>query len=118
MQQAMSAVFMFIGACLMLISGLGIIRFPDLYMRISASTKASTLGAGFALFSLAVHFGRIDVAMLSFATIAFLLITVPVAAHLLSRAAYHVGVPLWERSVIDELGGGQNGGYSRTGPKE
>jgi multicomponent Na+:H+ antiporter subunit G len=43
--------------------------------------------------------------MLSLATIAFLVITVPVGAHLISRAAYHVGIPLWDRTGADALRG-------------
>jgi len=103
MREVAVGIFMLIGALFILVSGLGIVRLPDLFMRVSASTKASTMGAGFSLFSLAVHFNRLDVSMLSLATIAFLVLTVPIAAHLISRAAYHIGIPLWERSIVDEL---------------
>ena len=89
----------------MLVSGLGVLRFPDLYMRISASTKASTLGAGFSLLALAVHFNELGITMRAIATIIFLVITGPVAAHLISRAAYFVGVALWKGTIADELHG-------------
>jgi multicomponent Na+:H+ antiporter subunit G len=105
MREAASQIFMLIGAFFMFVSGLGILRLPDLYMRVSASSKASTLGAGFCLLSLAVHFNQLRITMLSLATIAFLVITVPVGAHLISRAAYHVGIPLWDRTGADELRG-------------
>mgnify|MGYP001107542941 CR=1 FL=1 len=103
MQQAVVVIFMLLGAFFMFISGLGIIRLPDLYMRVSAATKASTLGAGFSLLSLAVHFDSFDIAMLSVATIGFLVMTAPIAAHLISQAAYHVGVELWKYTILDEL---------------
>ena len=105
MQEAVCALLLIIGALFMLISGLGILRFPDLYMRISASTKASTLGAGFSLLALAVHFNELDTTMRAIATIIFLVITGPVAAHLISRAAYFVDVPLWKGTIADELCG-------------
>ena len=105
MQESISTILLVIGALFMLIGGLGVLRFPDLYMRISASTKASTLGAGFALLALAVHFNELGTTMRAFATIVFLVITGPVAAHLISRAAYFVGIAPWKGTVTDELHG-------------
>jgi len=105
MQELISTILLVFGALFMMIGGLGVLRFPDLYMRISASTKASTLGAGFSLLALAIHFNELDIAMRAIATIIFLVITGPVAAHLLSRAAYFVGSPLWKGSIVDELRG-------------
>jgi multicomponent Na+:H+ antiporter subunit G len=35
--------------------------------------------------------------------IAFLFLTAPVGAHVIARAAYAVGVPLWEGTITDEL---------------
>lgn len=103
MQETVGMILMFVGALFMLISALGVLRFPDLFMRISASTKASTLGAGFSLLALAVHFNELGVTMRAVATIIFLVITGPVAAHLISRAAYLVGVSLWDGTIADEL---------------
>lgn len=105
MHDAITMALLVIGALFMLISGLGILRFPDLYMRVSASTKASTLGAGFSLLALAVHFNELGVTMRAMATIIFLVATGPVAAHLISRAAYFVEVKLWKGTVTDELSG-------------
>jgi len=96
---------MIIGALFILVGSLGIIRLPDLYMRVSASTKASTLGVGFSLFSLAIHFNDLGITSRSLATIAFITISAPVAAHMISRSAYIAGTPLWKRSVADELRG-------------
>ena len=103
MQEAISAVFMLVGALLMLIGAIGVLRLPDLYMRVSASTKASTLGVGFILISLAIHFSELGITSRALATIGFVIVTAPVAAHLISRAAYFMGVPLWKKTVIDDL---------------
>jgi multicomponent Na+:H+ antiporter subunit G len=105
MQESITIILLVIGALFMLIGGLGVLRFPDLYMRISASTKASTLGAGFALLALAVHFNELGTTMRAIAAIIFLVITGPVAAHLISRAAYSVGIAPWEKTVTDALRG-------------
>ncbi len=84
-------------------AALGVVRMPDLMIRMHASTKAGTLGAGLILLAVAVHFGDLSVASRALAAIAFLLITAPVAAHMIGRAGYRAGVPLWEHSVVDEL---------------
>jgi multicomponent Na+:H+ antiporter subunit G len=103
MQEILSMTMMILGAILMFLAALGILRFPDLYMRISAATKASTLGVSCCLVSLAIHFNELGIISRSLATIAFVAITSPVAAHLISRSAYLTGTPLWKESVTDEL---------------
>jgi multicomponent Na+:H+ antiporter subunit G len=108
MQEALSAILLIIGALFMVVAGVGILRLPDLYMRVSASTKASTLGVGFALLSLAVHFNELGITSRSLATIAFVAITAPVAGHLISRSAYFVGPRLWKGTIADELRGRYN----------
>jgi multicomponent Na+:H+ antiporter subunit G len=95
----------FIGTAFMLIAGIGLLRMPDVYMRMSATTKAATLGVGLILVAAAVHFQDIAVTSKVIATIVFLLLTSPVAAHMIGRAAYFDGVPLWDQSVADELKG-------------
>jgi multicomponent Na+:H+ antiporter subunit G len=106
--ETISAILMILGALFMLVGGLGVLRLPDLYMRVSAATKASTLGVGFSLLALAVHFHDLGIASRALATIAFVTITAPVAAHLISRSAYFVGVPLWKGTIADELRGRYN----------
>ncbi|MBU4315956.1 MAG: monovalent cation/H(+) antiporter subunit G [Proteobacteria bacterium] len=91
------------GAFFILVAAIGILRLPDLYMRVSAAAKASTLGIGLSLLGVALHFNELGIASRAVATIVFIAITSPVAAHLIGRAAYHNGVPLWEKTVVDEL---------------
>ena len=105
MQIAISSTFLIIGALFIFIAALGLLRFPDLFMRVSASTKASTFGVGFLLLALAVHFNELGITMRSLATAGFLIISAPVAAHLISCSAYSAGVRLWEKTVTDELQG-------------
>jgi multicomponent Na+:H+ antiporter subunit G len=76
---------------------------PDLFMRMSASSKAVSLGVGLLLIALAVHFQNKDVTAKAALVIAFFLLKAPVAAHVLARAAYRIGVSLWEETQVDEL---------------
>lgn len=99
------ALLVFFGALFMLLAAIGVVRMPDVYTRISTSTKAATLGAGCILLAVAVHFGEIGVSSLALAILVFISITSPVGAHIIGRAAYVVGVPLWKGTTVDELRG-------------
>ena len=99
------AVSMVLGSLLMLIASLGIIRMPDLFCRMQAATKASALGTGLIMLGVALYFGNVGITTRVIAMILFVFLTVPVAAHKLGRAAYLLGVPLWDGTVEDELQG-------------
>lgn len=105
MSQIFTAVFLFLGAAFMLLASIGVLRLPDLFTRMQAATKAATLGSAFLLLAVTVHFGELGVTTRALATVAFILLTAPVAAHMIGRAAYFVAVPLWEKTITDELRG-------------
>lgn len=105
MAQNLSAFLMFLGALLMFIAALGVARMPDLFTRMHSSTKSATLGVGLIMLGAAFHFGVIGMTMRAVAIIVFLFLTAPVAAHMLGRAAYFAGVPLWEGTLSDALRG-------------
>jgi len=93
-----------IGAAFVLVAAIGIIRLPDLLTRMHAATKAGTLGAGLLYVAVALAVPGDGVAVKSGAIIAFLLLTAPIASHVIARAAYHRGeVDLWDRTRFDEL---------------
>ncbi len=96
------AVFLILGGAFVAIAGLGLLRLPDVLIRMHASTKAGTLGVGLIVIGVAIHFGSLVVTTKAVLIILFLLITAPVAAHLIGRSAYRSGTPLWSRTVIDE----------------
>ena len=96
---------MIVGALFMLLAAVGILRMPDLFMRMQASTKAATLGISCIVVALAVHFGEFEVTIRALAVVVFFFLTAPVAAHMIGRAAYFTGVPLSERTIIDQLRG-------------
>lgn len=96
------------GAFLMFLASVGVLRLPDNFLRMSAATKASTLGAGFLLLAAALNFEDLGITSRAIATIFFLFITAPVAAHRIGRAAYFEGSALWEGTLLDELQGHYN----------
>ena len=105
MTELIAAFLMVTGAIFMTIAALGLIRMPDLLIRMHAATKAGALGAALIVTSVAVVYGEIGVTARALAAILFILLTAPVAAHVIGRAAYFVGIPLWEKTLMDELKG-------------
>jgi multicomponent Na+:H+ antiporter subunit G len=88
--------FLLSGSFFILLSAIGILRMPDLYMRVSTATKATTLGVGLIVLGAAVHFGSLPIVGKSLLVIAFLFLTAPVAGQILARAGLLTGSPLWE----------------------
>lgn len=101
--EQLAAIILLLGACFMLVASVGVLRMPDLFMRMSAASKGASLGAGLALTAVAVHFTEAQVTARVLATIVFVFLTVPVAAHMVARAGYLSGAPISERTRIDEL---------------
>jgi multicomponent Na+:H+ antiporter subunit G len=100
-----AAALLLLGSLLMLLSAIGLLRMPDMYNRLSAASKATSLGAIFLLGGFAVVQPDLSVIGRALATVVFVLVTVPVAAHAIARAGYHDGVPLWKNSTVDEWEG-------------
>ncbi len=84
-----------LGGAFALISGLGILRLPDVLVRMHASTKAGTLGSGLILAAVALHFQDAAIAGKAAVAVMFLMLTAPIAAHMIGRAALRQGVALW-----------------------
>jgi multicomponent Na+:H+ antiporter subunit G len=102
--EVITSVLLLFGAGLMLLAAVGVARLPDVFARLQAGTKAASLGlaAIFAGTAIATA-GTVSVIKLLLA-IAFQFATAPVAAHVIGRAAYRSGAPMWEGTVVDELG--------------
>jgi multicomponent Na+:H+ antiporter subunit G len=92
-----------VGAAFSLAAAIGINRLPDVYCRMHAASKAGTLGSGVILLALALHADDAATVMRAVAGFVFLLLTAPIAAHLLAKASYEAGYRLWDKSVKDEL---------------
>ncbi len=96
-------IFSSFGALFVLLAAVGIVRMPDLYLRISVTTKAATLGVGLILVGASLYFQEASITTRVLAIVFFLLLTAPISAHLIGKASYFVGIPLWRKSVIDDL---------------
>lgn len=85
------SIFLVFGAFFMLVGSIGMVRLPDLFMRLHAPTKSSTLGLGSFLIASMIFFafqGRFGFAELLITLLAF--ITAPVSANLIAQAALHL----------------------------
>ena len=81
---------------------IGLVRFPDVYNRLQASTKCVTLGTILLLLGVAVASGSGATSGKAVICAVFILITSPTAAHAIAKGSYASGVPLWENSVVDK----------------
>ena len=85
------SIFLMIGSFFMLVGGIGMVRLPDLFMRLHAPTKSSTLGLGSFLIAAMIFsafHGRFGFAEILLTLLAF--ITAPVSANLMAQAALHL----------------------------
>ncbi|MCA0899670.1 monovalent cation/H(+) antiporter subunit G [Microbulbifer agarilyticus] len=77
-------------------AALGLVRMRDIYLRMSTSGKGATLCCGLLLIGVALLFQDTGVTARAVAAILFLLLTVPVGAHMIARAAFRTGTPMWD----------------------
>lgn len=102
LHDALTALLLLLGVFFCFVAAVGVVRMPDTYLRMHAATKSGTLGCGLVLLAVAVHFAEIGVVSRAIVTIAFLFLTNPVGSHMMGRAAYRTGVPLWANTRVDE----------------
>lgn len=105
MLDLIAAVCALLGASSILLGAVSLLRMPDIYMRLSAATKAVSFGLALCLMSMALRFASLYVTIGALATMVFLFLTAPIAAHMISRAAYRAGIPMWRETTVDELAG-------------
>lgn len=99
-----TSVLLLLGAFLMLLSGIGIIRMPDLLTRMHATSKAGALGIGLMACGYMVFYSEdTSLVVRALAMVVFVIVTAPIAAHVLARAGYFVGIELWEGTIKDVI---------------
>jgi multicomponent K+:H+ antiporter subunit G len=92
--QVVIALMLIVGGVFALVGAVGMLRFPDFYMRLHAPTKATTLGVGGVLLaSMAANWGQGGYGLHELLITLFLFITAPVSANLMAKAALHLRVP-------------------------
>lgn len=100
--EVFGSILIVLGTLFCLIAAIGVLRFEDVFMRMHASTKAGTLGSGLILLAVAASADSTGAVARALGIIFFLLLTAPIAAHMIARAAYFAGARLSERTVVDE----------------
>ena len=95
------AIFTLLGSIFLFLGSLGILRMPDVYTRMQAGTKATTLGS--ILFFIGIIFYSSEWAGKLIILILFIIFTNPVSSHALARAAHNIGIKLTDKTVIDAL---------------
>lgn len=99
----LGGVLLILGAIFTLLAAIGVIRLPDLYTRMHAASKAGAVGGGLVLVAVALISMDVAVSVRALIGVLFLLLTTPVAAHLLARASYLAGYRADQSTVRDDL---------------
>jgi len=92
-----------LGAIFTLLAAVGVVRLPDLYTRMHAASKAGAVGGGLILLAVALVSMDAAVVLRAIIGVIFVILTTPVAAHLLARASYIAGYRAGESTVRDDL---------------
>lgn len=95
MTTLLAVVLVMAGAVFLLISCVGLLRFPDFYSRTHAVGKSETLGSILTLGGLALYCGWSPVALKLLLILALMAVTNPTATHALARAAWRSGLETW-----------------------
>ena len=87
-------VLLLLGALFSLVAAIGVVRLPDLYTRMHASSKAGTAGSGLLLLAVAMQSAETGTWLKCLLALLFFFLTAPVSAHMLAKAAARRGQPL------------------------
>lgn len=104
-QEILVSALVLLGTLAVLIAGIGVVRMPDLYTRMQATSKAATLGAILLTLALAFDFRDTAITVRCMLVVIFLALTAPVGTHVLARAGYLQGVRMRDPDAHDELEG-------------
>jgi multicomponent Na+:H+ antiporter subunit G len=102
MSELIAGVLIILGGIFAVIGALGLLRMPDVLIRMHASTKIGTLSTGLILAGCAVVFGTSEIIIRVVAIMLFILLTAPIGAHMMGRSVLSTGVPLWKNEDIPD----------------
>ncbi|MCF3638609.1 monovalent cation/H(+) antiporter subunit G [Rhizobium sp. TRM95111] len=97
------AAMLVVGGIFAFLAALGLLRLPDVYTRMHAASKAGTVGSGLMLIAAGIHSYELATLTRAVAGFVFFILTAPVAAHLVAKAAHQSGYRLQKPSVLDEM---------------
>ena len=93
--EILMAICLIAGTFFTLVAALGVLRMPDIYMRTHAATKAGTFGIGMIVLAVALFFMDTAVTSRVVGIMLFLIMTAPVAAHLLGKIIMKSPYRMW-----------------------
>ncbi|MCF7912454.1 MAG: monovalent cation/H(+) antiporter subunit G [Candidatus Cloacimonetes bacterium] len=101
--QIAGAIVSFFGAIFLFLGALGVLRMPDLYNRMQAGTKATTLGSILFMLGLGIgYYNQICICKIILLLL-FVIFTNPISSHALARAGHYIGIRLTKKTVLDTL---------------
>ena len=98
----LTALLMLVGALLAVLAAIGVVRFPDTFLRMQASSKASTLGLACLLAGAALQLPDVSSIIRLCSIAAFIMLTAPLSAHVVARASLYRGTQLWKGTIRNE----------------
>ncbi|MCC7204476.1 MAG: monovalent cation/H(+) antiporter subunit G [Phycisphaeraceae bacterium] len=102
--EILTAALMLTGTFLMILTSVGLIRFPDVFCRMHAAGKAGTMGISLLILAtVTCPWTSPEVWARGLLAVWFQLLTTPAATHLLSHACYVTQYPRVDRTAVDEL---------------
>ncbi len=104
LQQTAVVILAAIGVGFMLVSGVGLLRLPNVLSRMHAAGKASTVGVGCLLLAAGIHFWNQDLFLRMVLLIALIFATAPISTAAMARAAYRTGSARGLHLHRDEMG--------------
>jgi multicomponent Na+:H+ antiporter subunit G len=97
------SILLIFGSLFMLVAAIGVVKLPDVYMRMHAITKAASLGAILMLAAVFIWHPQWIVGIEALMVVSFVIFTAPIGTHMLARVSHHMKVPTGEGYVMDEM---------------
>lgn len=97
------AILIILASLFMLVAALGIVKLRDVYMRMHAITKASSLSIVLFLFAVVISYPSAETIVGALMVIVFIIATAPVASHMIARVSHMMRIPLSKGAVVNEL---------------
>lgn len=106
--ELITSFFLIAGLFFFAVGTVGLLRMPDLYTRLHATTKCDTLGAGLILFGVFLYHGASWLGLKILLIIFFIWLINPTSAHAIARASFNVHrflrdeIPLLDHCEVEE----------------
>ena len=102
LQEMIAALLMGVGLIFLIGSMVGMLRLPDFYSRVHASGNSETLGTMLVFLGLAVYNGISITSAKLLIILMFIFAGNPIGSHILAKAAYKTGHPVWTKNRLPD----------------